>query len=250
MKKLIITADDFGLTPGINKAICECAAAKKITATSAMPTGMAFDEIKQFIIDYPHIEIGLHFDLVSDKLSTNLQPEKNVFKLYLRTLYDKKFLFLIEKELRAQLEKLMDIVSPKHIDSHRHLHFLPAIFKIVQKVADEYAINRIRIPLPKLTPQSLKFLFKRRDFFKYLPFYIWRLQNHTNAASMDDFFGLFQTGAITNEYLDFVVNSNFEYAELMVHPGYVDEFLKKQNETLLYKRERELKILLNYDFKK
>lgn len=246
MKRLSVIADDFGISEGVNKAIFECAENRVITGTSVLATGAAFDRLGDLIKSFPELEIGVHLDLVGGNYLTNLNLKISSVKLAFRVLYDKKLLNKIDIELRKQTEKILKITKVSHIDSHRHTHFIPQIFKLVNAIADDYTINRIRIPVPKLRLRNLKFIFNRKDFYKFAPFYLWKLFNKTNAASNDDFFGLFQAGNLSREYLNYIKSEDFFYAELMVHPGYVDDTLVKAGDNLLKKRETELRLLLSF----
>lgn len=246
MKRLSVIADDFGISEGVDKAIFECAENKVITGTSVLATGAALYQLRDFIQKFPDLEIGVHLDLVSGNYLTDLDLKISSAKLAFRVLYDKKLLNKIEIELRKQTEKILSITKLSHIDSHRHTHFIPQIFKIVNAIADDYTINRIRIPVPKLRLRNLKFIFNRKDFYKFIPFYIWKFFNLTNAASNDDFFGLFQAGNLSRDYLNYISSEDFLYAELMVHPGYVDDTLIKAGDNLLKKREAELRLLLSF----
>ncbi len=246
MKKLTIIADDFGISHGVNKAIFECAAAKVITGISVLATGAALNELQSFVETFPDMQVGIHYDLVSGNYLTDLDLKITPAKLAMKVIFDKKLLKKIDIELRRQTEKILNVIHPAHVDSHRHTHFIPQIFKLVNAIADDYTINRIRIPVPKLKLKNLKFIFNRNDFYKFLPFYVWKYFNETNASSNDDFFGLFQAGRLTPEYLQHITDEEFNYAELMVHPGYVDDTLVKAGDNLLYKREKELKLLIDF----
>jgi len=247
MKKLYVVADDFGLSPGINRAIIKCAENNILSGVSVLATGPAVEELKTFIQKFPEVEIGIHFDLISRQLLTGIEINLSPAKLALKVIFDPNILKDIDAELRCQTERLLDICKLSHIDSHRHTHYIPQIFKLVNIISEDYSINRIRIPVPKITLKNSGDIFYRKDFWKFLPFYIWRYFNKTNAASNDNFFGLFQAGNLTERYLDRILTKEeFDYAELMTHPGYVDDILLKQDDKLLFKRESELKLLLKF----
>ena len=63
-KKVILCADDFGISPGINKSICMLAELKKVSATSVMVVYEDWDPYHRSLLDYKaHLDIGLHFIL-------------------------------------------------------------------------------------------------------------------------------------------------------------------------------------------
>ena len=63
MKKLIVNADDFGLTNGVNRAIIEGHARGAITSATLMANMPAFDAAVRLAKDHPSLGVGLHFNI-------------------------------------------------------------------------------------------------------------------------------------------------------------------------------------------
>lgn len=94
MKCLIVNADDFGYSPGVNKGIIEAISRGIVTSTSLMVDAVAADEASS-LAKFPEISVGLHFVL------NDLEN--------------------VQDELERQIEKFVTIVGyrPDHIDTHK-----------------------------------------------------------------------------------------------------------------------------------
>ena len=107
-KHVIVNADDFGASSGVNRGIVECHRRGILTSTSLMVTGAAAQEAVALSEDNPQLAIGLHWDVVGeDERDFDLGDEQAV-----------------RDELQSQLERFDALMGrpPTHIDSHRHTH--------------------------------------------------------------------------------------------------------------------------------
>jgi len=105
---LIINADDFGQSRGINRGIIQCHVEGVVTSTSLMVTGRSVDEAIRLSSEFPELAIGLHFDVWGED-----QRE-----------FDTHNLGATRSEFRRQLDLFVRLLGrlPTHIDSHRHAH--------------------------------------------------------------------------------------------------------------------------------
>src|SRR5258708_34688820 len=85
--QLIINADDFGLTPGINRAIAELHQAKALTSATLMATGAAFDDAVAVAHANPALGVGCHILLTDGtpvfppkRIPTLLAPHRKTFR--------------------------------------------------------------------------------------------------------------------------------------------------------------------------
>ena len=158
MIKKIINADDFGISPGVNQAISEAHRDGILNSTSIMINLKYVDNALKLAQSMPNLNIGLHINLTNEyALSPRediylLVDEKGKFKngfvnlLFLSLQHPKELKKQVETEIRAQIQKATTLgIKLSHIDSHRHIHMIPAIFDVVKKLADEYKIPRIRV---------------------------------------------------------------------------------------------------------
>ncbi len=107
-KYLIVNADDFGVSTGINRGILECHSSGVLTSASLMVTGRAVQEAVAMSRDHPALAIGLHWDVWGE-------DERE---------FDTHNLAAVREEFRCQLDKFHRLLNrmPTHVDSHRHAH--------------------------------------------------------------------------------------------------------------------------------
>jgi len=149
--KVIINADDFGMSESVNEAITEGFNNGIITSTSIMPNMPAFDDAVQKLSCVQGIGLAVHLNIVEGKAlipNSSLCDGDGNFNLSFGQIMIKslspKFLKDVENEFRAQIEKVLKSAKPDNLDSHVHVHAIPPIFNIVCKLAKEYNIPCVR----------------------------------------------------------------------------------------------------------
>lgn len=157
MKWLIINADDFGLTDGVTQAIIDCHRAGSVTSTTMMVSMPGTSLAAKLAQENPSLGVGLHFNItlgmpaaLPSEISSLVSPQSGQFRsrrsqerAILRGLVQSGD---VRTELEAQLQRLRELgVNPTHIDSHQHMHVLPAVFDAVAAVAIQYDLP-VRIP--------------------------------------------------------------------------------------------------------
>jgi predicted glycoside hydrolase/deacetylase ChbG (UPF0249 family) len=145
-RRLIVTADDVGLHPGMTAGAIHAHRDGIVTACSLVANGAAFDDAIARLRDVPSLEVGVHLTLVEERPLTAIRfPHKytSFVPLYLARVIS---LSDIERELRAQLERVLATgLRVTHLNGHQHLHLLPRIFRLVAQLAREYQIGYVRI---------------------------------------------------------------------------------------------------------
>lgn len=143
---LIVTADDVGLHAGMTEGAIRAHREGIVTACSVVANGAAFDDAVVRLRDVPSLEVGVHLTLVEEQALTPIRvPRKytSFVPMYLARVIS---LGAIERELRAQIERVLASgLRPTHLNGHQHLHLLPRIFRVVCALAREYAIPYVRI---------------------------------------------------------------------------------------------------------
>jgi len=163
----------------------------------------------------------------------------------------------IEKELRAQIEKVLAAgIVPTHLDGHKHVHALPALGRMSIGLARQYGIRAIRSVAERWS--ALGYLLRRfpharptvlRQRLGSLALSAlsrgWRSQlQRAGVASADHFYGVTPTGFLDADLLREILRRLPEgTSELMCHPGYVDKALKQMPTRLLEQREVEYQAL-------
>src|SRR4051794_12483191 len=116
-KFLVVNADDFGQSPGVNRGIIAAFERGIVTSTSFMVHWPAAEEAARYVRANPRLAIGLHLDFGEWALR-----EGEWTQLYARA--DLSDAAAVRHELRRQLALFRELLGrdPTHIDSHQHAH--------------------------------------------------------------------------------------------------------------------------------
>jgi hopanoid biosynthesis associated protein HpnK len=268
MKKLIVNADDFGLTEGVNRAIIDSHKNGIITSTTLMANGVAFDSAAAASSAAPALGVGVHLNLTQGQpvcpashvpsivtSEGSFHPRPGI--LAWRILSRKITLIDIENELRSQIEKISSAgIRITHLDSHKHIHLFPPIFDVVVKLAREYGIDCMRCPIELASSALGPFQSRRQGWPRAAKQYLLGRAISTLAACQvkklkraglcwpERFYGLSETGFLDGTILERILRSLPDGTnEMMCHPGYVDEALLGTRTRLRAQRETELQTL-------
>lgn len=148
MKRLIVTADDVGLDPGMTAAAIDAHRNGIVTACSVVANGGAFEDAIARLREVPSLETGAHLALVEERALSTGEPMPAGYRSFMpRYLSGRISSSWIERELRLQLERLFAAGLPiRFVNGHQHLHALPRVFAIVVRLATEYGIGYVRVP--------------------------------------------------------------------------------------------------------
>jgi predicted glycoside hydrolase/deacetylase ChbG (UPF0249 family) len=141
-KQLIVNADDFGLSDGVNRGILEAHELGIVTSASLMVHASAAEGAAEIASAHPGLSVGLHLDLGEWRYSSGRWNA-----VYERApLDDAK---LLDAEVSEQFEKFGRLVGtgPTHVDSHQHAHRNEPLRSIVTATAAEFGI-----PVRHFTP--------------------------------------------------------------------------------------------------
>ena len=265
MKRLIVNADDFGLTESVNRGIIAAHRDGILTSASLLANGLAFDDAITLCRQVPKISVGVHLNvsegtpvsaasriptLVSQGGELHLSP----FRLAARILTKQIDLQDIRSEFHAQVFKVFDAgITPTHLDGHLHVHILPQLTSLVIALAHEFHIRYVRCPaenleatLPllwKLGDAGIR-AFERSAIACVVNAFAQALKEPLRTNSLfftDAFLGLTQTGFLDPKMmralLDLVPNGT---TELMCHPGYTSPQVTSLGGRLTHAREAEV----------
>lgn len=236
MKRLIINADDFGFTRDVNAGIVHAHREGVLTSTTLMANGDAFDDAVRLAYETPGLDVGCHLVLVQGTSLLNGKPLPKTPGRLLRTLAGAGL--NVYAELRAQIEKIRDTgISITHLDSHKHTHIVPSIFRTVIKLAREFDIPYVRLPLDHTT----RFAGAACQFADR---YYRGFAHGSNVQMTDHFLGFRLTGYLTEESFAAALHDVREgTTEFMCHPGFLNNELKAAATRLKEHRLRELEAL-------
>lgn len=243
--KVIFTADDFGLSPEINRGIIDAHVRGSVTSASFLVNAPASMQAVELAKETPTLEVGIHLALVESisMLAANRANEDSNFSITdtLRYLDDKSCLirswksFLpryalgrinleeIREELDLQLARFRELFGAvPFANGTQHLHLLPGIAEIVIDLAKKYGVKAVRAgsPMPDLP---------RVGAPRWLPARVLqalgaRFRSLAQAAGIlcpDYFWGFPHSGATKPETLIRIVkNLRPGTNEIMLHPGH------------------------------
>ncbi|MEN6356503.1 MAG: hopanoid biosynthesis-associated protein HpnK [Armatimonadota bacterium] len=157
-KLLIINADDFGASKGVNAAVARVRQYGLLTSASLMVTGNAVDEAVSIARSDPQLTVGLHLALsnahcvldpeqIPDLVGADGKFGNNPAACAFRYYFDRRVKKQLESEIEAQFEAFARTGLPlSHVDGHQHLHMHPALLPTVIELARRYGAKGIRLP--------------------------------------------------------------------------------------------------------
>jgi chitin disaccharide deacetylase len=198
VRRLIINADDFGLTTGVNRAIAEAHSRGVVTSTTLMANGRAFPGAVEIARTLPNLSVGCHVVLVdgqpvsrpelvrsllvpAGRESLPFSPQgtgvvravtatagaANRFydgfgAVAMRSLRGRLNSQQIEHEVVAQIRRLQEAgIHVSHVDAHKHMHMLPQIAEAIMRAATACGVRAIRNPFVPLRPLVFAHVMRR-----------------------------------------------------------------------------------------
>lgn len=226
---LIVNADDFGLSKGVNYGIIEAMRHGVVTSTTAMMNAPAVEHAAELSAHMPRPGVGLHFVLSFGCPLTDMPSLAREGKLgkWVWEVAEQGALNSqeVERELASQYQRFLEVFghAPTHIDSHHHVHLIPQVYSIVAKFANEKGLP-VRIDRDVAAQNTIMLTDERSSDSFASNFYA---ENVTEAFFLD--------------ILDNAVARNERSIEIMCHPGFVDKPL--QESKYCYPRLEELEVL-------
>jgi predicted glycoside hydrolase/deacetylase ChbG (UPF0249 family) len=170
-KNLLITADDFGLNPSVNKAILTSFEQGYINSTSFLTNTPYFEESVDLIHANSYLKnIGVHINFAEDKPLTNFSDHSYLDEAgnWDTSKANSKISYLNSEtrqafamELNAQIEKaLASKVKIVHLNSHFHLHTLPHFYNLFIDAAKHYKL-KLRLAQTYSEGSLVKFYYRK-----------------------------------------------------------------------------------------
>ena len=270
MRRLVINADDFGITRGINRAIVEGCRAGVITSTTLMATASAFDDAVSCVRQLPpKVGVGCHVVLLDgvpalkpEQIPSLLPASPSTSAEFRTTLGSFARAALlgqlnpaeVEAEATAQIHRLQVAgVSVSHLDCHKHAHMFPRILPPVLRSALACGVKALRNPFGPLLPMPASRILQNpktwrrvtelavlRSFASNFKRELARYGLRTPDGSV----GVLHTGTLDlDAFLRIVEHLPEGTWEFVCHPGYNDADLDHVRTRLRQSRETELAVL-------
>jgi chitin disaccharide deacetylase len=260
LRRLIVNADDFGLTAGVNRGIVECHTTGIVTSATLMASGNRFAEAAALAQQTPHLSVGCHVVLVDGRpvspatdvptlLMTDSPAQFRTGLMSFAAIAASGRLdeHQVETEITAQVRKLQSAgILVSHLDSHKHTHMFPAVLKGMLRAAKNCGVRAIRNPFEPLVFAKLgglKRSFQLRMMSSFRAAFR-RTLDDAGVGAPDGCIGVAVTGGLTKQTFREVIEKLPEGTwEFVSHPGYNDRELDQVKTRLRESREKELAIL-------
>ena len=240
-RRLIVAADDFGMSPGVNAGILRAHRAGILTETSLMVRGAAAEEAVALAREAPSLGVGLHLALLQGHSAS---PPREIPLLVdsdgrfsdnpiwsgLRYFFVPGIREQLRREITAQLDAFAATGLPlSHVDGHVTIHMHPCVLVALLEVAEHYGVRALRLPRDPLGP-ALRWDRRHapRKVFEGLAFGALARWGgpRIRAAGLrtpDQMFGMHQTGVVTEDYLlHLIATLPPGTSEVYCHPAVVD----------------------------
>ena len=278
MKRLIVNADDFGLTAGVNRGVEQCCLAGGATSVTLMTAGPAWMDAVRIAHSTLRqtaspISIGCHVvlmdgtpllspamipSLIDTVGGRSFRPSFSSFTRGAMTYrFDPQQLFI---EIVAQVQRLQQSgIAVSHADTHKHAHLFPAIMETFIMALKSRGIRALRNPFYPFRMPSLREVRERPRLlrrFAQVPLLrsfasrFRELVEREGLVTTDGCIGVyapaFGSVAELDQTLRDLPNGTWE---IVCHPGYVTPELDAVHTRLRASRELELQILCSEDFR-
>jgi predicted glycoside hydrolase/deacetylase ChbG (UPF0249 family) len=276
VRRLIINADDFGLTTGVNRAIAEAHERGIVTSATLMANSQAFDQAVEIARSATNnkFSVGCHVVLLDgDPLlpaaqvpsllergngASRFRESLNAFAV--AALRHQLNTEEIEAETAAQIGRLQAAgIQPSHFDTHKHAHMFPAVLRPLLLAAKSKGVAAVRNPFGQVWPLPLATLLQTRQVWtrfaqlNVLRNFASNFRCEVEAQGLrttDGSLGVLVTGVLDLKLFTAIVESIPDGTwEFVCHPGYNDADLDNVHTRLRGSRLQELSLLTSPEAK-
>jgi hopanoid biosynthesis associated protein HpnK len=262
VRRLIVNADDFGLTRGVNRAIVELNRQQVLTSATLMARAAATSDAISLARKTPSLGVGCHVVLVDGEPTLRPPQIPSLIETKTGRFHPKLGSFVrrlltgqieqaqVQAEASAQMAVLIEAgIVLTHIDTHKHAHMLPAVLRPVLRAARSAGIIAVRNPFepawsreataaaPRLRRFEVALLHRLEPAFR-------RIVAEEGFTTTDGAVGVLATGTLDQAAVSSLLRAMPPGTwELVTHPGHNDADLKQANTRLLASRETELQAI-------
>jgi chitin disaccharide deacetylase len=275
VRQLIVNADDFGLTAGVNRAIIETHSGGIVSSATLMASGAAFEDAVERARAVPTLSVGCHVVLVDgapvsapgavDTLLAirSAEPDKfysRVSAVAARAVFGGFDPDQLVEEIGAQIGTLQSAgLELTHLDTHKHTHIFPEILGALVRAARICGVPALRNPfVPAAAVSANQFagkphLWKRYGQVRMLGSFAGQFREKVRRAGLatpDGIVGVVETGSFNTSLLRQALTNLPEGTwELVCHPGYDDADLRAARTRLIESRDQERRLLVSEELR-
>ena len=262
-RRIWLCADDYGISPGVNRGIRDLIARGRLNATSVMVVGPAIgrDEVaslREAAANSPRCAIGLHVTLTAPfrPLTMHFRPlDGGMFlsfpKLMRAGLARRLDPEIFAAEVKVQLAAFAGLFgrAPDFVDGHQHVQLYPQVRDAFLSAVKDVAPTAWVRQAGRTGSLTRRLVAPKAFFLDVLSAQFRRRAAHAGIAFNPGFAGAYDFsrpadfGGLMRQFLDGLP----EHGVLMCHPGFVDEILTSLD-PLTHQREREHAFLSGGDF--
>lgn len=268
VKRLIVTADDFGLSVPVNEAVERAHCEGILSAASLMVSAPAAEDAVARAHKLPSLGVGLHLTLLNGR--TVLPPDQipglvgpdgrffgDPFRFGVALYVSRELRRQAKAEINAQFERFRGTgLRMDHINAHRHFHLHPVVLQSIMDIAPRFGKPPVRTPLEPFMPSFIagrSHVLSR--FFNSLFYFAHTRRMHrrlreAGIPSNDHLFGFNDSGVLTEHLLLRLLDHLPDgVSEIYCHPA-TRSWEGEDNLPVSYRPERELEALLSPAVKK
>ncbi|HET7815411.1 MAG TPA: hopanoid biosynthesis-associated protein HpnK [Candidatus Baltobacteraceae bacterium] len=215
MRRLIVSADDFGLDVAVNEAVERGNREGILSTASLMVAAPAFEDAVARARNLPNLRVGLHVVLVNGK--PKLPPERvpllvdkdgnfaaDLFRAGVKYFFTPGIRAQLEAEVRAQFEAFAQTGLPlDHVNAQNHFHVHPTVLSVILKAGKPFGLRAVRIPYEPFGPSWRAMRRDRRarlanDLLLKPWMMLMRARLHRAGIATNDYvFGMNDSGHMT-----------------------------------------------------
>jgi hopanoid biosynthesis associated protein HpnK len=243
MRRVILTADDFGLTESVNEAVERAHRAGSLHAASLMVAGPAAADAVRRAHRLPDLRVGLHLVVIEGPAVLrhaeipDLVDERGwfpatQFRLGLRYAVRPRVRRQLAAEIHAQFATFAATgLRLAHADAHKHMHLHPTVGRLMLEIGSAFGLARVRVPAE---PPAVLARCGTRVSPGARALYHWTrlLRRQVRAAGMattEHCFGIAWSGHMTEDRLTRLLRELPQgESEIYLHPGVARDALLRQ----------------------
>lgn len=205
MTKLIVNADDFGYSEGVNHGIVSAHKNGIVTSCTVMANMPGFEHGIELLKNTPTLKCGVHMTLTCYRPllkghKTIVDKEGNYYRRLNDEIKNNIDLDEVYREFTAQIERVRERIDITHLDSHHHIHSSEFLQPVIKEI-----VNKYNLPIRKSGQHEF--------------------EGVKNIQLAGGFYG-------ENASLEYIKNNinliqDYDVVDLMCHPAFVDAMLYK-----------------------